>query len=437
MTVFSGDCRFNRLENEMSSSSAKTKGPMMPSHFCKESAMNMKPTKKNFTSLVWAVVVLPILLAGVPARAQRPAPGKYTTIDFPGATDTAECCSAILNINNEGQIVGGYLDTRGNGHGFLLDEGHFTTIDFPGSIYTEALGINPQGRIVGEYLDAANVSHGFLLKQHVFRTIDFPGAVNSFVNWINSANDMVGGYMDAVGSFHGFLVRQGVSTSFDYPGASNTFGLGINARGEIVGIYLDSSALNAHGFLLSEGRFHTFDFPGANTNVAACGGFGGGVTYTAGINDEGVIVGGYCGADDHYRGFSFTGEASGESLESDAAPNPSAFRTINFPDAVNSFASGINSEGKIVGGYESADGHYHGFLLSNSEVDPLIAPSTTSQPNARPAAFYTQQHSQTASSATGLRQIGMIKQFAGSSPKATIDNLSGLPRQSQLKRSSR
>jgi probable HAF family extracellular repeat protein len=96
---------------------------------------------------------------------------------------------------------------------------------------------------------------------------------------------------------------------------------------------------------------------------------------------------GYCGADDHYRGFLFTGEASGESLESDAAPNPSAFRTINFPDAINSFASGINSEGKIVGGYQSADGHYHGFLLSNSEVDPLIAPSTTSQPNVRPQLF--------------------------------------------------
>ena len=360
--------------------------------------MNMKPTREKLKSLVWAVLVLPILLAGVPARAQQPAPGTYTKIDFPGAVDTAECCSAILNVNNEGQIIGGYADTS-TGHGFLLDDGHFTTINFPGAIYTEALGINPQGRIVGEYQDTAFASHGFLLEQHVFRSIDFPGALNTFVNWINSANDMVGGYMDAAG-FHGLLVRHGAMRSFDYPGASNTFGLGINARGEIVGIYLDSSGLNAHGFLLTKGKYHTFDFPGANTSAAACNLLGGGVTYTAGISDEGVIVGGYCGTDDQLHGFLFTG---GESLESDAAPNPSAFRTINFPDAINSFASGINSEGKIVGGYQSADGHYHGFLLSNDEVDPMIAPFTTSRP------FLPSSIHKTASSGTRFRRIEQVK----------------------------
>jgi hypothetical protein len=51
--------------------------------------------------------ILALSLAG------EPAPGTFTTIDFPGAADTVECCSAILNINPEGQIVGGYLDTSG------------------------------------------------------------------------------------------------------------------------------------------------------------------------------------------------------------------------------------------------------------------------------------------------------------------------------------
>ena len=367
--------------------------------------MNSKPTKKNFTSLVWVLLVLRMLLAAVSAQAQQPAPGTYTKIDFPGATDTAECCSAILNINNEGQIVGGYLDTSGTGHGFFLDDGRFTTISFPGSIYTEALGINVQSRIVGEYLDTANVSHGFLLKQHVFQTIDFPGALNTFVNWINSANDMVGGYMDAAGSFHGLLVRAGAMHSFDYPGASNTFGLGINAGGEIVGIYLDSSALNAHGFLLTKGKFHTLDFPGANTSAAACNLLGGGVAYTAGISDGGVIVGGYCGTDDQLHGFLFTGA---ESLASDAAPKPSAFRTINFPDAINCFAGGINSEGQIVGGYQSADGHYHGFLLSDSDVESLIAPATT-QLTSRPQFLTPSSIHRTASSVTRLRRIELVK----------------------------
>jgi hypothetical protein len=78
----------------------------------------------------------------------------FTTIDFPGAADTVEPPSSVLYINPEGQIVGGYLDTSGTGHGFLLSHGTFTTIDFPGSIYTEANRINSKGDIVGAYVDA-------------------------------------------------------------------------------------------------------------------------------------------------------------------------------------------------------------------------------------------------------------------------------------------
>jgi hypothetical protein len=37
-------------------------------------------------------------------------------------------------------------------HGFLLDDGVFTTIDAPGAINTNASDINDRGRIVGFYL---------------------------------------------------------------------------------------------------------------------------------------------------------------------------------------------------------------------------------------------------------------------------------------------
>jgi len=40
----------------------------------------------------------------------------------------------------------------------------FTTIDFPGATFTNALGINPRGDIVGQYI-SAGVSHGFLLSR--------------------------------------------------------------------------------------------------------------------------------------------------------------------------------------------------------------------------------------------------------------------------------
>jgi uncharacterized membrane protein len=315
---------------------------------------------KNFRRFLPALAALSLLTLPARLLSQQTESGKFTTINFPGAVDTVECCSATLNINEEGQIVGGYMDASGTGHGFLLKAGKFTTIDFPGAVYTEALGINPRGHIVGEYLDTNFTSHGFLLTPRGFSTIDGPAAVNSFINWINPQGDMVGGYMDAGGVFHGFLVRRGTLTTIDAPGASNTFGLGINSRGEIVGVYLDAAGLNAHGFLLSEGTFSTLDFPGAVTDVSACNGFGGGTTYTSGINDEGAIVGGYCGADNLVHGFLF-------SPLQGAGPDKGTFRTIDFPQATFSFTSGLNSEGKIVGGYQSVDGHYHGFLLRTCE----------------------------------------------------------------------
>jgi probable HAF family extracellular repeat protein len=57
--------------------------------------------------------------------------------------------------------VGVYRDAAGT-HGFLLDNGMYTTLDMPGSTNTVATGINDAGQIVGSYVDA-NGQHGFLL----------------------------------------------------------------------------------------------------------------------------------------------------------------------------------------------------------------------------------------------------------------------------------
>jgi hypothetical protein len=39
-------------------------------------------------------------------------------------------------------------------HGFLLDDGVFTTIDAPGAINTSASDMNNRGQIMGFYLEA-------------------------------------------------------------------------------------------------------------------------------------------------------------------------------------------------------------------------------------------------------------------------------------------
>src|SRR5260370_1343725 len=102
----------------------------------------------------------------------------FTTIDFPGASFTQ-----ALGINPRGDIVGRYI-SAGVTHGFLLSGGEFTTIDFPGSSLTFAVGINPRGDIVGLY-ESAGVSHGYLLSRGEFTTIDFFGANSTSADAIN------------------------------------------------------------------------------------------------------------------------------------------------------------------------------------------------------------------------------------------------------------
>jgi uncharacterized membrane protein len=60
--------------------------------------------------------------------------------------------------------VGQYADDSPGTHGFLLDQGNYTTLDVPGSTNTVTNGINALGQIVGYYSDGAGI-HGFVLEQ--------------------------------------------------------------------------------------------------------------------------------------------------------------------------------------------------------------------------------------------------------------------------------
>jgi probable HAF family extracellular repeat protein len=91
----------------------------------------------------------------------------------------------------------------GTRHGFLLDQGSYTTLDVPGAHWTHALGINDAGQVVGWYWDAIG-DHGFLFAQGSYTTLDVPGAISTGANGINASGQIVGYYVDAAGT-HGFL----------------------------------------------------------------------------------------------------------------------------------------------------------------------------------------------------------------------------------------
>jgi len=56
--------------------------------------------------------------------------------------------------------VGGYLDATGASHGCILDNGQYTTVDFPGANGTVLTGRNPSGEMTGFSCVVASCASG-------------------------------------------------------------------------------------------------------------------------------------------------------------------------------------------------------------------------------------------------------------------------------------
>ena len=273
--------------------------------------------------------------------------GVSSRIDPPGATFTQP-----LAINDQGQIVGIFEDagghhpwlslgtmaplpqsisraprtlnsptstiaarswahfqnTEGIFHGFLLEQGVFTRIEFPGAIGTEPTGINDRGQVTGLFLDAGAVIHRFLLDKGAFTQIEIPGETTMPFGdpreavRINNRGQIVTNFQDTpeppapgVQPVHGLLIEDGAFTQFDVPGASGTSAAGINDRGQIVGSFFDAGGIG-HGFLLDQDIFTQFDVPGAS------------LTRAMGINKRGQIVGDFADSAGIFHGFLATEE---------------------------------------------------------------------------------------------------------------------------------
>jgi hypothetical protein len=182
--------------------------------------------------------------------------GQYTFVNVPGAAGTT-----LSGINPSGEISGftcsdpacGQTGLANTSHSFVESKkGVFTIFDPPGATSSSASTVNPSGAVVGAYTDTVGeLFHGYLLKNGTYTTIDFPGALyGTFAGGGNPENDIVGlyNYVSCTADCnHAFLLHNGVFTSFDYPGAIFTEATGINPSGVIVGVFEDSSD-NVHGF---------------------------------------------------------------------------------------------------------------------------------------------------------------------------------------------
>jgi uncharacterized membrane protein len=196
-----------------------------------------------------------------------------------------------------------------------------------------------------------------------YKTIRYPGCAtygDSTELWgINDSGQIIGVYRCSSGS-GAFLFSSGTLTAIAAPGATHTYVRGINNSGQIVGWY--TYPVNGvpeggeQGFLYSGGIFTPINPP---SGVAFND-----VVLPFGINDMGDIVGYYNATTGGWAGFLYKG---------------GIFTSFRAPGETNTFATGVNNIGQIVG-YTIPDPstrQHHGFLYDGTKFITVdVAPAT-------------------------------------------------------------
>lgn len=130
--------------------------------------------------------------------------GTFTILDDAAFRTTDAWTASARDL-----VAGDYSDSNEFVHGYLwTDASGFVTVDFPGNP-TGLRGVNERGDVTGVYGSTVDSLHGFLLRDGVYTTVDFPGSIGSGGTLvINDAGLIVGGFIDAVGGEHGFIAAR-------------------------------------------------------------------------------------------------------------------------------------------------------------------------------------------------------------------------------------
>ena len=157
-------------------------------------------------------------------------------------------------------------------------------------------------------------------------------------NGINHSDTIVGTYFPTgQAGFRGFIRdSDGRVKTYQVPGSQSTYLTGINDKGVIVGGFNDRPAAQAYGFKLSGRKFTPINYPGA------------GITDPSGINNKGEIV--------------ETEQVDATSPGRGFLLSKGQFTDIQFPGAAATGADGINDMGVIVGTHFDQNGATQGFV---------------------------------------------------------------------------
>ena len=299
----------------------------------------MKP-KQIFNSILAVLFVFPLMGAFAQQAANSDFIEVITTFDYPGAGNS----TLPQKINDQGDIVGIYLDSNLVSRGFVrFSDGSFSApIVEPNDTvgFTQARGINNSGTVCGDYASSDGNEHGFFLSGGTFTEYDIPGALSTNVLGINDAAGFAGTFSltGINGIFQAFVSVGGTITSFSFPGALSSFAYGINnSKQLVVGYYIDRSGI-PHGYYRdANGALHfPIDPPGSVGTVLF------------GLNNRNFVVGRYADAAGVTHGLFFI--------------PPDSFFTFDYPGSAFTSLNGISSQGNITGRFVDASGIAHGFI---------------------------------------------------------------------------
>ena len=190
-------------------------------------------------------------------------------------------------INNRRHMVGDYVGSDGNSHGYRVQHPDFLEFDVVGAVDTIPLGINNAGSFVGTCMFSDGTQPAFVSLLQVVTTFAVPGATATYAYQVNATNQIIGSYKDANGIYHGYTRDSAGNLMFpiDVPGSTGTMLLGNNNSNWGVGSYTDASGVTHGLYFITPDNILTYDYPLAT------------FTSLTGINAIGIVCGYYIDAE--------------------------------------------------------------------------------------------------------------------------------------------
>ena len=125
---------------------------------------------------------------------------KYKVIVPPVGTDPA-----VFGVTDSGTLFGVACNALGNAIYFVYSNGKYSPVTVPNASGFQLLGVDPRGTaLVGSYTLSSEVEAGFVSQNGSLTTVQFPGSIVTEALAINRAGQVVGEFEDASFAVHGF-----------------------------------------------------------------------------------------------------------------------------------------------------------------------------------------------------------------------------------------